>query len=223
MDTICLDNTQFAKSLGIEYYCPENTNSIQLSFEYVKQQVEIDWALILLGIGSGYLEISCLAECDYKKADKLDLSSVLISQSEIDNHQISIESLKKITSHIDLQSWCISFEKLFFVVAKWLIENVDFNDQKYRYSLQILWDDFYLINIAHDNIFFPGEFNNEWFAKNAQCFLIEERKKIEKESSSKLVSTDEYQNILQAWKMRYYTGEIPDLINDYWEYQNRRT
>ncbi len=217
MDTIRMSNKDLAEYLGIEYYCPENTGNIRLSFDYVRKQIEIDWPFVFLGVGSGYFDVGCLEKfaCELEDGQAFSMSSTFHPKRCYSRN--FLERMKGISSHIDLKLWCLSFEKLFYIAAKWLIDNVDFRDERYRYSLQVLWDDFYFINVAHDNIFFPGEFDDKWLLENAQAFLVEERSKIERQYCYESVRREECKSILKGWKMRYYEGEIPQLVKDYEE------
>lgn len=215
MDAIRMSNNDLAEYLGIEYYCPENTGNIRLNLDYVRKQIKIDWSLVFLGVGSGYFDVSCLEEfaCELEDDQTFSMSSTFHPKRGY-THSF-LERMKEISSHIDLQLWCSSFKKLFYLAAKWLIDNVDFRDERYRYSLQVLWDDFYFINVAHDNIFFPGSFDDKWLLENAQAFLVEERSRIERQYCYESARREECKNVLQAWKMRYFTGKIPELIEDY--------
>jgi len=149
-----IDNS-IACDLGITYYCPDNTKGITFDLEYVQKCVSADWALVLLGVGSGYLKQDSLFE--FTSKDSNTLTSARLLSTDASTRKI-FDYLKDIVSQTDLETWALSFEKLFYVASCWLNENTDFNTVGSEGVFQVLWNDFfrYFFKYTFYCIYFMG-------------------------------------------------------------------
>lgn len=223
-----IDNS-IACDLGITYYCPDNTKGLTFDLEYVQKCVSTDWALVLLGVGSRYLEQDSLLE--FASEHGSTLMEVELFSTESSTRRI-VDYLKDTVSQTDLETWAKAFEKLFYVAIHWLRDNFDDSIDDYQYSFETLWDDFCFISVAYESLFFPpsppyrptkrqkkrfDKYLYNWVVFNSQKFLEEEKSKIEREDFHRSEWLENFESILKGWKMRYYEGEIPQLVKDYEE------
>lgn len=221
-----MTNKEFAQHLGIEYYCPENDSKVHFSLEYLSGHITADLPSVLLGIGGGYLDVECIIEF---------VSDNVIGLYDFESSTLKLQDimplLKEKISCIDLETWALSFEKLFYVASCWLNENTDFNTVGSEGVFQVLWNDFFFVPADCQIIFFPPSASRyeerftprfrkyvaEWIVDTGHEFLEKEKAKIEREDFHRSEWFEDFESILEGWKMRYYEGEIPQLVKDYEE------
>lgn len=234
MDILDMTGNEFATKLGYAYFCPENTNGINFSLEYIERIIEVDWGVALLGVGGNYLSKDFLHEYYLKNQLKNEFSTnnaaVDPIVQKLDCKQNMQSFIDEIVKKMDLETWALSFEKLFYVAIHWLRDNFDDSIDDYQYSFETLWDDFYFISVAYESLFFPpsppyrptkrqkkkfDKYLYNWVVFNSQKFLEEEKAKIEREDFHRSEWLEDFESILEGWKMRYYEGEVPQLVKDY--------
>lgn len=217
-----IDNS-IACDLGITYYCPDNTKGITFDLEYVQKCVSADWALVLLGVGSRYLEQDSLLE--FASEHGSTLMEVELFSTETSTRRI-VDYLKDTVSQIDLETWAKAFEKLFYVTVSWLNDNLDLESEKSKYYFQLIWDDFFFIRVGSELVYFIPEEKglhpqnkptSNWLISAVSQFQIKEKAKIESEDFHCSEWLEDFESILEGWKMRYYEGEVPQLVKDYEE------
>lgn len=212
-----------ARDLNIAYYCPDNTKGLMFDLEYLQKCIYADWALVLLGVGSGYLKQDSLFE--FASKDSNTLTSARLFSTDASTRKI-IDYLKDIVSLIDLETWAKAFEKLFYVTVSWLNDNLDLENEKSKYFFQLIWDDFFFIRVGSELVYFIPEEkglhpqnkpNSNWLISAVSRFQIKEKAKIESEDFHCSEWLEDFESILEGWRMRYYEGEIPQLVKDYEE------
>ncbi len=228
-------NKAFSRYFEIDYYCPENFSKVSFSIDYLIVHVGISIPVIFLGAGGGLLNIKDAIDFIFEhlvfgcKDPYLDdLQSRNYKEKRLADERFKL--IKAKINSIDLETWGIAFEKLFYVAACWLRDNVDFNEPGSEGVFQILWNDFNFLPVAHQTLFFPPspphqlkkeqrrafeEYVYNWVISNSRIFLEEEKSKIEKEDFHDPEYREDFESILEGWSMRYFEGEIPKIVQEY--------
>lgn len=219
-----MTNNELAKELNIEHYCPQNTNRIRFSLQFVADAIGLDCPVVLLGACGGYLNVDSITEM--LSEENFDH---LIRTLPLGCDESHMSYLKEIVSKTDLETWALSFEKLFYVSVLWLSENLDTKIKDYQYSFETLWDDFCFVPVAYEDLFFPPSPSGKptarqaekfekhiykWVISNTREFLIKEKAKIETEDLYDPKYCEDFEGILEGWWMRHYEGEIPKIVQE---------
>lgn len=140
-------------------FCPGNENNIHLSLKWIEETTHIDWAIIFLGIGGGYLKYSDVFQFALKQfdenSDRFIEQLALMSYENSPNHKDSDLIIQTIIKDIDKETWAVAFLRLFFSTLKWFCNYAPLELNDYQIELENLCYDFDELEIEDDTTSFP--------------------------------------------------------------------
>ena len=193
----------FAKRYGLQAMAPYNSLCANITLDELSDQVQLNWALVILAVSGGYLPE--LALLHFESRPSLVLRDSLISAL--------IES-------ISLIEWEYGFEQLFYVAVNWLYHRwEEFDDP--ALSLYEIDDDFYCLergDIFNYHNFWPEGAKtrqdlSECMHKRCMHFLETEKERLRDlclDDSDDLKSLDDIYN---CWE-QFNSYDLPNFIQD---------
>lgn len=149
----------FEDRFSIRYFCPRNKLNIKLSLDWLSRETQVEWPLIFLSVGGGYLEYHSIFDFALERYDNsnnhLEQSLALMSYEQHPDMLEADHMIEKIINNINLETWAFFFLKLFLLSIKWFCENIDPKEKDYQQKLDSLCFDFCLVVIDDEDSSLP--------------------------------------------------------------------
>lgn len=149
----------FKNRFNISHFCPRNENDIHLSLEWIAKTTKLDWAIVFLGIGGGYLKYSEVFRFAFEQFDDNSDNSIenlaLMNYEDNPDYKASDLIIQTLIKDIDDKTWALAFLRLFFSVLKWFCNYIPITLNDYQVELEDLCYDFDELNIDDKNVSFP--------------------------------------------------------------------
>lgn len=149
----------FEDRFSIKYFCPRNELNIELSLDWLMKETKVEWPLIFLCVGGGYLDYHSIFDFALDRYDDSgDCPEQSLALMSYEQHPDTLESdhmIDEIINGINLEIWALSFLKLFVLSIKWFCENINPKEDNYQQQLDSLCFDFCLVEIDAKDISLP--------------------------------------------------------------------
>ncbi len=223
-DNSMIAQRSFAKRYGLQAMAPYDSLCANITLDELSNQVQLNWALVILAVSGGYLPERSLL--DYA-LDVLDEDSDEVVNQLALLHFESRPSLvlrdsliSALIESISLIEWEYGFEQLFYVAVNWLNHRwEEFDDP--ALSLYEIDDDFYCLergDVFNYHNFWPEGAKtrqdlSECMHKRCMHFLETEKERLRDlclDDSDDLKSLDDIYN---CWE-QFNSYDLPNFIQD---------
>lgn len=216
-------NEGFRYIFSIDYYCPENYREIRFGMAWLKQHTKVDWPLLLMAIGSGYLDdivYDFALEMLDDDSDRTIFELALFRFDEEPNIVKSDELISKLVMCIDVEDWALAFEKLYYAAICWMYENDDYNIEGFKNPFYDIEASFYYFDVRY-NADFPTPLEDErieketgktWIQTRVETFIKVEGEKLEVADFHESEYEEDFKRVLRAWDRIRFNAPIPEAI-----------
>lgn len=216
-----------AEQAGFAYFCPDNNTNTKLTLLYLCEKVDVDWALLFIGVGGGYLDhediFSYALSILDDHSDERVLDLTLCGYEDDPDPDFYIPIIRSLAADIDVQTWALAFIKLLYALVYWLYGNSEIDDEL-KEKFAILSADFYYLRSIHrlvyympprNDIHIKGAEANDWLLLEGAISLYEMGTKLDRLDFHDRRYQDDLYHIMECWRTaRYYEGYIPEKVDD---------
>ncbi len=159
-DGLQLSSSSFAERFGLRAMTPYNSFSISTSLDRLRDQTQLNWALVILAVAGKYLPEQSILDYALQVLDEHSdeiVEQLALLRFEANPDRSRLDSLiSKLIKKIPLPKWEYGFEQLFYIAVDWLYLQWEELDDP-ALSLYDLDDDFYYIE--RGSVF---NYHNSW-------------------------------------------------------------
>ena len=216
--------SSYATQFGLEAMTPDNSLGIHFQLFWAEENIDIDWAFVILAVSGNYLDERAVLDYALKlldgKTDEATEQLAMLSFEEMPDYDLLKKYTSIIIGGINLVEWEYGFEQLFFLSVKWIsLHWADYENPSN--SLFMLWDDFYGLDIgeylSYHNFWPEGAGTdsdlNEQMYRRCLSFLEKEGSRLKNFDFCNPDDLKSLDDIFERWS-RFNEYDLPVFIQE---------
>lgn len=216
-----MHENRFVEIHDLQAITPHNSLSIQFTLKWCKENLDLNWALVILSVSGRYLPECTILE--YALSEYDGHSNEAVEQLALYSFDLNpdCEAIDGIVDDlirgIGLAKWEFAFEQLFFLAVKWLYLHWENYDDPLE-DLYAILDDFYFIGrgsmLSFHDVWPRGKTRSEMEAfmhEECKLFLKEEEQRLNHFDFEDPADIQSLDDILSRWRC-YNEHSLPMFL-----------